>query len=144
MNTKYLVCLFALVASVLSCKKKETPQTIVSLNYQIFDSCDLYSSRTPTIPWSGYSRGKRYSYNKNEVVSFDTIKGFTCTIRGEKFTHNSINDSLFIIHDSKQFITWYDGFPETELTFRGDSLFIISVATAKYSANGYELRAIRK
>lgn len=126
MNTKYLICLFALVNSILSCKKKDTPKEIFPISYQVFDSCTLYRFRSPTTPWSEESKSNKYLYSRNEPVSFDTAGGFTCTIRDEKFTYFSTNanDSIFILHNSKQFSTGHNGFLETKLTFKGDSLLL--------------------
>lgn len=121
------------------------PSTTIEYNYEIFDSCRVTNSWTPSVPAGSGSRGIRYAYTKLEVVGFDSSKPNTCIVRDElsKLT-GSPSDSVYLNYNNKKFPSDFVGAPTVFITFKGDSLFINSSGSQKYNSGGCELRGVRK
>ena len=121
------------------------PNTTIEYNYEIFDSCRVTYSWTPSVPPGPASRGIRYPYIKQEIVGFDTLKPNTCIIRDELSKRTgSIKDSVYSNYNYRKFPSDFGGAPTVYITFKGDSIFIESIASQKYNSGGCELRGVRK
>lgn len=141
--------------SFISCKKNNTEKKdstganqdgkITSSSgvlYNIFDSCTLSNSWTPNTSGGPNEQGAYIPYSRKDSIIITPDN--RCVIRRDTFNNESLVDSTYFKYASKNFVVDFNGFPETKIFLKDDSIFIVSTATAKYNMKGYLLRGLRK